>query len=159
MRLTQSAIDHRGAWSALLSPCRELRELEVVVTLPGDEEAEIISSITSASIRKIFLVHRWSNWGFSWRRVNWETFDEPLCRLVDKLGSTHQLEVEIRIVDAGVTSVSEDTNLGVIVNSFAAFREKGRIKLVCVGQDGKEHVVYPIDPRCPNPPASLRRTK
>ena len=129
------------------------------MTLPGDKEAEIISSITSASIRKISLVHRWSNWGFSWRRVNWGTFDEPLCLLVDRLGSTHQLEVEIRIVDAGVTSVSDDTDLGVIVNSFAAFREKGRIKLVYVGQNEKEHVVYPIDPCSPNPPASLRRTK
>ena len=155
VRLTKSAPDIRGLWSALLSSCRELRELELVVERLGDRETEIISSITSTSIRKITLVHQWSIPSLSCGSVNWGTFNEPLCRLVDGLGFTHELEVEIRIVHAGGVSTYEDIGPGVIVSSLAAFREKGRIRLVYVGKGERVHVVYPLDPSSPNPPASV----
>ena len=102
VRLIKLATDHRVESSALLSPCRELRELELVVRRPGNWEAEIISSITSLSIRKVTLAYRLLIPGSSARAVNWGAFDEPFCRLVDRLGSTHELEVEILIVDKRV---------------------------------------------------------
>ena len=145
MRLTELAADRQGEWSALLSPCRELRELELDMTIHGDKEAEIISSITSSSIRKISLVYRWSVASYSWRTTHWGTLNEPLCQLVDRLGSTHGLEVEIRTVDVGGGGTYEDTDLGVIVSSLAAFREKGRIRLVYVDRDKRAHVFYPPD--------------
>ena len=98
---------------------------------------------------------RWPVWGPSLRDFNWGVFDEPLCRLVDRLGSTHELEVEILIVDRGGERVYEDIDPGVIVGSLAAFGEKGRIRLVYMGPDGRAHVVYPLDPCSPNPSASV----
>jgi len=150
--LQTSRVYHQGAWSALLAPCRELREFELVVTHPGNKETEIISSITSTSIRKVSLVYRWQIWGPSWRDFNWGVFNEPLCRLVDRLGPRHELEVEILIVDMGGERVYKDIDPGVIVGSLAAFREKGRIRLVYTGPDGRAHVVYPCSS---NPSASV----
>ena len=123
---------------------------------PGDKETEIISSITSTSIRKVSLVYRRPNWGASWRDVNWGAFNEPLCRLVDRLGSAHELEVEILIADVGGGSTYKDIDLGVIMSPLATFREKGRIRVVYMGRSGRAHVVYPLDPCCSNLPASVR---
>lgn len=129
------------------------------MTHPGDKETEIISSITSASIQKVSFVYRWSTWGPSWRDFNWGAFNEPLCLLVDRLGLTRELEVEILIVDVGGGGAYKDTDPGVIVSSLVAFEKKGRIRLVYEGQDGRAHVVYPLDPCSQNPPASVCRTR
>ena len=158
-RLTKSAIDIRGVWSALLSPCCDLQDLELVVTSSGNREAEIISSINSASIRKVTLVCWWSIPSLSWRTVNWGAFNEPLCRLVNRLGPTRELAVEILIVDAGGTSRYGDIDPDTIVSPLVAFREKGRIRLAYVGRDGRKYIVYPLDPCCPNPPVSVCRIK
>ena len=156
MRLTKLVTDPRGALATLLSPCRELQEFELVVMPPGNMGTEAISSITSASIRKVTLAYGWVDWGLSWHDINWGAFDEPLCRLVDRLGSTHELEVAILIVDAGGISSYEDIGLEVIASSLAAFREKGRIRLIhCGGQDVRPHVVYPPDAGYLNPSASV----
>ena len=90
--------------------------------------------------------------GFSWYDVHWGAFDRPLCRLVDRLGSTHELEVEIRNVDEESVSTYKDIDPGRIVKSFVAFREKGRIKLIHVDRDGREYIVYPLDLCSPTPP-------
>ena len=127
----------------------------MVVTRPGDKETEIISSITSTSIRKVSLIYRWSSWGPSWRDLYWGVFDDPLCRLASRLGPTHELEVEILIVDMGCERTYKDIDPGVIVGSLAAFGEKGRIRLVYEGWDGRAHVVYPLDSRPPNSSASV----
>lgn len=64
-RSTHDCWDRRSpgctrVWSALLSPRLELREFEPVVAYPGHKEPEIISSTTSASIRKISVLFRCS---------------------------------------------------------------------------------------------------
>ena len=89
--------------------------------------------------------------GYGWHNVPWRAFNEPLCLLVDRLGSTHELEVEIRIVDMGGGGTYEDIDLGEILHSLTAFREMGRIRLVFIGRDKRAHVVYPLDP-CSQPP-------
>ena len=123
---------------------------------PGNKGAEVISSITSASIRRVILTYGWVDWGPSWRDVDWGAFDEPLCRLVDRLGSAHELVVLILILDTGEVSSYEDIGLGAIANSFAAFREKDRIALIYYwAQDMKPHLVHPPSPSYPNPPASV----
>ena len=119
---------------------------------PGDKETEIVSSVTSASIRKVSLVDRRSNVGPTWGDVNWGVFDEPLCRLVDRLGSAHELEVEI-LISGG--SAYKDIDPEVIVGSLAAFREKGRIRVVWTCPDGRAHVIYPLDPCSSSSPAPV----
>ena len=101
---------------------------------PGTEEVDILSSITSASIRKVTLVR-----DSSWYNIDCEIFDEPLCRLVDRSGRTCELEVDFRIVGAG----DAEAEATVIANSLVKFREKGRLRVVWVGLDGNERVVYP----------------
>jgi len=113
----------------------------------GDGDTEIISSITSTSIRKISLVYRPPALGPSWRDVNWGAFNEPLCRLADRLGSARELEVDILIIDAG--GMNMDIDPGAIVSSLAGFREKGRIRVVHVGRDESARVVYPFGPGSP----------
>ena len=92
----------------------------------------------------------------NWRGVDWGAFNEPLCRLVDRLGSPRELEVEILITDVGGRSAYKVIDLGVIENPLAAFREKGRIRVVYTGRDGGAHIVYPLDPCSSTPPASVR---
>ena len=106
---------------------------------PGTEEVDILSSITSAGIQKISLTYRRPAWIFSSRDIDWEVFDEPLCRLVDRSGRTCELEVDFRILGAG----DGEAEATAIENSLVKFREKGRIRVVWVGRDGSERVVYP----------------
>lgn len=143
VRLAKSSIVRQDAGSALLSRCRELQEVELVVTYPGNNEINILSSITSTNIRRISLVCLCSAWDFSWRDINWEIFDESLCRLADQLGRTHELEVDFRVDGRAAMHIHEGTGLVVVVDSFARLREKGKLKVVWVGPGGRECVVYP----------------
>ena len=79
---------------------------------------------------------------------DWKVFDGPLCRVIDQLGCTRRLEVDIRIIAEGVTRTSEDNGVTVktVVDSLAGFREKGHIRVVWVSQDKSESVVYPPAP-------------
>lgn len=106
-------------------------------------EAEILSSITSASMEKVTLVYLCLAWGFSWRDINWETLNGPLCQLADQSGCTRKLEVDFRIMCAGVVEVDGGAGLVTIADSLARFREKGKIRVAWVGPDGRENVVYP----------------
>lgn len=72
--------------------------------------------------------------------------------MVDRVGSTHDLEVEVLIVDVGGGNRHRDIDPGMIVNPLAEFREKDRIKSVYADEDGVAHVVYPLDPCPPTPP-------
>ena len=67
----------------------------------------------------------------------WRAYDAPLCQLVDRLECEHQLEVEFRLIGEGTEGM-------IIADSLAQFREKGRIRVVRVGLDGKESVVHPF---------------
>ena len=129
--------DRQGTGSTLLSRCRGLQELELSVRSSGTEEMDILSSITSASIRKVSLVR-----DSSWYNIDCGIFDEPLCRLADRLGRMRKLEVDFRILDAGEMK-GDETEPTVIPNSLVRFREKGRIKVVRVDPDGSERVLYP----------------
>ena len=108
---------------------------------PGTEEVDILSSITSASIQKISLTYWRPGWTSSQRNsdIDWEVFDGPLCRLVDLSRHTRELEVDFRVAGAG----DQEAEVTVIANSLVNFREKGRIRVVWVGLDGNERVVYP----------------
>ena len=58
--------------------------------------------------------------------------------MADRLGHARGLEVDFRIVGA-----EDVNNPAVIANFLEKFREKGRIRVICVGPDGSERVVYP----------------
>ena len=109
---------------------------------PGTEEVDIVSSITSASIRKVSFAYQRTARNSSWYNINCGIFDEPLCRLADRLGRTRELEVDFKILDAGDVK-GDETEPTVIPNSLVRFKEKGRIRVVRVDPDGSERVVYP----------------
>jgi hypothetical protein len=103
--------------SATLSRCRELRELEVSMSVGGTDDANLISSITSMNIQKITFVY-----SISWApcRVKWGNLDNALCQLADRPGYKGKLEANFWIVGAGVRVESE------VAKSFAKFGERGR---------------------------------
>ena len=109
----------------------------------GTEEVDILSSITSASIRKVSLTYWRTARNSSWSNINCGIFDEPLCRLADRLGRTRELEVDFRIVDAGDLKADDETEVAAIADSLIEFREKGQIRVVRVELDGSESVLYP----------------
>lgn len=110
---------------------------------PGGVEAEILSSIRSTGIRKVILVYRlWVPRNFKYD-VDWDSFDKPLCRLVDQSECTRRLEVDIQIAAKRITEAQKDTEVARIVDSLAGFREKGQLRIVWVGQNESESVVYP----------------
>jgi hypothetical protein len=110
------------------------------VTYPGIEEANLVSSITSTNIQKVTFVHESVVWGLSGFGVNWGVLDDPLCRLVDRSGCKRGLVVDFRFV-----GVDEQAGESKLVKSLAKFREKGRMRVVCVGPDGSERVIYSSD--------------
>ena len=113
------------------------------MTFLGSKGAGILSSITSTSIQKVSLVHRYSA---SWSGIVWTYFDKPLCQLADKLGCTHKLEVDVRIIVEGVAETGEDIGVVRIADYFSGFREKGQLRVVLVGPDGSGSVIYPPAP-------------
>ena len=106
---------------------------------PGTEEVDILSSITSASIRKVSLTYWRTARNSLLYNIDFGIFEGSLCRLVDRSGRTCKLEVDFRIVGAG----DGEAEATVIENSLAKFREKGQIRVVRVDPDGSERVVYP----------------
>ena len=129
MRLAKPSIDDQGTGYAPLSRCRELQGFKLVMIYPGEIEVEVLSSITSTNIQKVSLVYLWLFRGSSWQDVNWEIFDKPLCRLADRLGHTHGPEVDFQIMGSG-PAVNENPGLEIIANSLAAFKEKGKIRVL-----------------------------
>jgi len=108
-------------------------------------EANILASITSTRIQKITFVHRPSLWDSLQQEVDWEIweiFDDPLCQLVEQSECGRELEVDFRFVGVRVMRADGETRAARIANSLAKFREKGRIRVVCVGLDGDERVFY-----------------
>ena len=94
---------------------------------------DILSSITSTSIRKVSLVR-----DSSWHNLDCGIFDEPLCRLADRLGRTRGLEVDFRVAGVG----DQEAEAMAILNSLVKFGEKGQTRVVQVDRDGSERVVY-----------------
>jgi len=112
------------------------------VTYPGQEEANLISSITSTSVQKVTFVHESLVWGFESRHVNWGILDDPLCQLVDRSRCKRELEVDFRL--AGTEDMGTDKWTGdlKIVGSFQKFRGRARMRVIWVDRDGSEHVIY-----------------
>ena len=108
------------------------------MTFPGFKEVDILSSVTSTSIQKISLVHRHLD-----PYIAWSCFDKPLCRLANELGCTHKLEVDFRISVEGVVETGEDIAVAGIADNLSGFREKGQLRVVLVGPDESESVIYP----------------
>jgi len=113
------------------------------VAHPGNEEVDILTSITSTRIQKITLVHQSSP--RSWFYADWGSFDDPLRRLVDQSECKRGLEVDFRFVDVGGIKGHGDGGVVEIVDSLAKFREKGRMRVVLVDLSGSERVIYPSD--------------
>jgi len=109
---------------------------------PGTEEANVLSSITSTRIQKVTLLHEYSLWDFPSYDIEWEVFDESLCRLADQSECGWGLEVDFRFMNAGYVGSGEETEAIEIVNSLTKFKEKGRTRVICVGPDDDERVVY-----------------
>ncbi|KAF9647248.1 hypothetical protein BDM02DRAFT_3117389 [Thelephora ganbajun] len=144
LRLSRNFRPYRSAsGSPLLSRCRELRELEIAMARPGTKEVDLLSSITCTNIRKITFTYLTSAWNVPWHDANWGVLDNPLRLLVDRLGCNHELEVEFRILDVEVIETDGGAGAMVIVDSLAEFREKGQIRVVLVGLDGSNCVIYP----------------
>lgn len=127
------------------SRCQELREFEISVTHPGPEEVDLVSSISPTSIQKVTFVRQPVVRGFSRSDIGWEILDDPLCRLADRSGRERVLEVEFRLMGKGVMGAGERAGGLQIANSLTMFGEKGRMKVVWVGSDGNESVIYASD--------------
>lgn len=110
----------------------------MVVRYLGEEVANLISSIAPTSIQKVTFVHE--SRGLESHDIDWEILDDPLCRLVDRLRCERELEAVFRLVDA-----DEPTGELEIVNSLARLTEKCRMRVIWVGRDGGESVVYCSD--------------
>ena len=114
-----------------LSRCQGLRELEVG-TLPPTVRVELslIASITSTNLQKITFPGRYGfvNKDNSVSVRYYETIDDTLCRLVERLrrsGYKHRLDMAFStwdVLDGGETSFKE---------LLPRFREQGRVKVVC----------------------------
>lgn len=128
----------------MLSHCRELRELEITAVYLGTGEANILSSITSTKIQKITFTHQYPTWGLPEREADLRILDDPLCQLVDRSEGKWVLEVNFRVMGVAAMGGEEARTVG-IADSLAKFREKGRVRAVCVGLDGGERVIYPSD--------------
>jgi hypothetical protein len=107
---------------------------------PGTEEVLLVSSLTSTNIQKATFVLQSFVWGSSGRGVDAGILDDPLCRLVDHRSG--ELEVDFRFADTGIMGADERAEESKFVKSLEKFREKGRMRVVCVGLDGSERVVY-----------------
>jgi hypothetical protein len=115
------------------------------VLCPRTEEVNLVSSITSANIQKVKFVLAPLVWDFVGRGVNWGILDDPLCQLVDRSRCKQELEVDFRFGDVGFMGVDERAGESKLVKSLAKFREKGRMRVVCVDPDGSERVIYSSD--------------
>ena len=122
-----------------LSRCRGLQELEFPIAQPKTKAAsDLLSSITSTGVQKVTLVIR----GCSRDDINWEILDWPLCRLAEQSECKHELEVIFRFVGARVMKPDQPTEESNIVRSLANSRGKGRMRVVRMGEDGGESVIY-----------------
>lgn len=83
-----------------LSNCRELRELEICALCPRTMELDLISSITSANIRRISFTPLLSLEGQSDPdHTDWAKLDNSLCQLVGRLERGARLEVEFQALN------------------------------------------------------------
>ena len=107
---------------------QKLQELELKVSLPKPSYKILLSSISSAELRKIiFLV--WPE--IHWLLEAWVPIDEQLCGLADRLramGCRHTLEVELRVKEAGGDPKSYD-----LTKVLPKFREKGVVTIIDCG--------------------------
>ena len=113
--------DRPGTGSTLLSRCRELRQLGLSIAHPGTEEVDILSSITSARIRRVCLIGCGPVLNPTWHDINCNIFDEPLCRLADRLGRTRELKVDFTIMDVE----DAEAEATVIANSLVKVSREG----------------------------------
>lgn len=109
---------------------RQLRELELEATLPSSTYQALLSSITSAELRKIIIMVRYmDDWRMFLRRMEpWASIDEWLCELVDRLraaGHRHTLEVELCF-----TYAEGDLSEICFTKFFSGFREKGAVAVI-----------------------------
>ena len=134
-RRTEHSFPSDNTGTTTLSRCQELQELEMILSYPGEEIANIISSITSTSIRKMTFVHNPWVGCRSYHRYHtaWEKLGNHLCRFVDRLGCERELEVDFR-----PTRRKEQTGKPNVLESLTEFREKCGVR---VFWDGSESVV------------------
>ena len=113
-----------------LTRCSELRELEITRLPPHEEERRLISTITSANLRKIIFTPQDSrlDWDLLRHHYWWPPFDDMICGLVDRLqvlGHKGTLEVVFQavFVDLENKKVNHERIL-------PKFKEKGRVRIV-----------------------------
>ena len=112
-----------------LSRCPELRQLEILVMHPREQELVTISSITSTNFQKIIFSPPITTW---WDPLTenpcWVQFDDVICELADRLrmsGTKHTLEVKFR---TGVVKFDGEEHS----EFLPKFKEKGRVKIVSI---------------------------
>ena len=108
----------------MLSHLPKLRELQIYVKNTGAREANILCSITSASLQKVTIICEDDSLSRMWGKIDWGIFDDPLCRLADQLKCEDELEVIFWFMERYKDSVER------IVGSFPRFREKGRMEFI-----------------------------
>jgi len=86
-----------------LSHCPELRQLELGLMYPQEEEMILVLSIASTNLRKIVFAPHWPTMELKdlMDDPRWVPFDDTICRLVDRLrvsGYVNTLEVEFRLL-------------------------------------------------------------
>lgn len=113
-----------------LKDCPELSCLEIFTIVPRQAEHTVISSITSINLRTItflldtqaFPLHDLVD-----RSHHWNTLDNILCALVDKLrtlGHKHTLELRIQLESAKL-------NAGIRFRGLLPkFKERGRVRIL-----------------------------
>ena len=112
---------------------RQLRELELVVTVPKYANNAIFSSINSIELQKVVFQVKYSEYDWmspAQRMEQWTVTDEQLCGLVDRLHTTgyrQMLEVELRLVRyLGDPGEYDFTRV------LPGFREKGVVAIIDV---------------------------
>ena len=118
---------------------RQLRELELVAAYPRSANNALLSSITSIELRKVTFLGNYTRdlSMFGLVMQEWTSFDEQLCRLVDRLrtvGYRHILEVELRPTDIWCHPEKCD-----FTKFLPKFREKGVVTIIDGAHDGRVH--------------------
>ena len=90
---------------------------------PENSESDLLSSITSTNMQKIIFAQSFAFYGSFVGNGYWPRLDESLCRLVDRLGCEHLLEVEFRAL------VVPDGELD-IERYLPMFYKKGRVRIL-----------------------------
>lgn len=110
-----------------LSRCPELRQLTIAVVHPGENERNLISSITSITFQTLVLVAHPAIQNSDLRKPCWIDFDDMICGLVDRLQSSgykNTLEVELR---GDKVSTGGEVSHGEFLPKF---KKKGRVRIV-----------------------------